>query len=63
MRKYGPRSVCDPFCGSGTTLVEANVLGIEAVGCDISEFNCLLSRVKTAEYDIALARKEVLEIF
>ena len=45
--------VYDPFCGSGTTLVEANALGIGAVGCDVSAFNCLLSRVKTRNYRLA----------
>ena len=44
--------VYDPFVGSGTTLVEANVLGATSVGCDISAFNCLLSRVKTARYSL-----------
>lgn len=39
--------IYDPFVGSGTTLVEANVFGADAVGCDVSAFNCLLSRVKT----------------
>jgi hypothetical protein len=44
--------VFDPFVGSGTTLVEANVFGADAVGCDISSFNCLLCRVKTAPYGL-----------
>jgi hypothetical protein len=44
--------VYDPFVGSGTTLVEANVFGADAIGCDISAFNCLLSRVKTARYPL-----------
>jgi hypothetical protein len=44
--------VYDPFVGSGTTLVEANVFGAGALGCDISAFNCLLSRVKTARYNL-----------
>lgn len=34
--------VLDPFCGSGTTLVQANELGINAVGIDISKFNALI---------------------
>ncbi len=42
--------VWDPFAGSGTTLVEANAFGASAAGCDISAFNCLLMRVKTAVY-------------
>lgn len=45
--------VYDPFVGSGTTLVEANAFGANAIGCDISAFNCLLSRVKTARYSLA----------
>jgi len=64
LRKYfkAGETVYDPFCGSGTTLVEANVLNINSIGCDIAAFNCLLSGVKTAEYDVALMRKEVLDI-
>jgi hypothetical protein len=51
--RYGcpDRLVWDPFAGSGTTLVEANAFGAPAAGCDISAFNCLLARVKTAEYE------------
>lgn len=59
LRKFKPQIVCDPFCGSGTTLVEANALGLPSIGCDISSFNCLLSKVKTDKYD---ARKLEFEI-
>lgn len=59
LRKYAPRSVLDPFCGSGTTLVEANALGIDAIGCDISPFNCLLSEAKTAEYELEVLEREI----
>ena len=52
LRKYQPKLVYDPFCGSGTTLVEANVLGIDSIGTDISAFNALLSKVKTQEYPL-----------
>src|SRR5437867_3205303 len=45
-------TVYDPFVGSGTTLVEANVFGANAIGCDISAFNCLLARVKTTSYSL-----------
>lgn len=37
--------VLDPFCGSGTTLVQANELGIHAVGVDIFAFNALISNI------------------
>ena len=43
--------VLDPFCGSGTTLVQANELGIHALGIDISKFNALISNIKTGEHD------------
>jgi hypothetical protein len=51
--------VYDPFAGSGTTLVEASVLGIDAVGCDVSAFNCLLSQVKTAAPDLEALSSEL----
>jgi hypothetical protein len=52
-RYFSPGAcIYDPFVGSGTTLVEANVFGADAVGCDISAFNCLLSKVKTARYSL-----------
>lgn len=37
----------DPFCGTGTTLVEAKKQGIPSVGCDAHPFAALVSRVKT----------------
>lgn len=54
--------VLDPFCGSGTTLVQANELGISSFGCDVSAFNVMLANVKTAKYDVSQARKEVHDI-
>jgi hypothetical protein len=54
-RYFTPRDcVYDPFVGSGTTLVEASVFGASSVGCDISAFNCLLARVKTARYSLGV---------
>jgi len=40
--------VLDPFCGSGTTLIESQRLGISSVGIDLNPIACLISRVKTA---------------
>src|SRR5215218_3285563 len=54
--------VWDPFAGSGTTLVEANAFGARAAGCDISAFNCLLMRVKTAEYQAAELLGDVVRL-
>lgn len=62
--RYGRpgRLVWDPFAGSGTTLVEANAFGARAAGCDVSAFNCLLARVKTAEYDRELLLADVVAL-
>ena len=52
-RYFKPRDrVYDPFVGSGTTLVETNAFGADALGCDISAFNCLLTRVKTERHSL-----------
>jgi hypothetical protein len=63
LRKYfrPGQTVLDPFCGSGTTPVQANEFGINAVGYDISAFNVLLTRTKVQKYDIRKVRQEVLD--
>ncbi len=43
--------ILDPFSGSGTTLVQANELGIHAIGVDVSQFNCMITEVKLLDYD------------
>ncbi len=40
-------TVADIFCGSGTTLVEALLLGRNAVGIDANPLACLISSAKT----------------
>ena len=54
--------IIDPFAGSGTTLVEANVLGINSIGIDVSVFNCLLIKTKTYRYDLKLVCEEIIDI-
>ena len=46
--------ILDPFCGSGTTLVQSNELGLHAIGIDVSEFNALISNAKVEKHDLAL---------
>lgn len=41
------QTVLDPFCGSGTTLVEARLKSINSIGVDINGLACLLSKVKS----------------
>ncbi|MQL46467.1 hypothetical protein, partial [Escherichia coli] len=35
---------------------------IHTIGIDVSPFNCLIGRVKTAKYDVAKAKAEILEV-
>ena len=54
--------VLDPFCGSGTTLIQANELGIHGIGIDISDFNRFISNTKLGNYDIGDIVKETAKI-
>ncbi len=47
--------VMDPFAGVGTTLVEANRLGINSVGFELNPFASLVCRVKLNSKDISLS--------
>jgi SAM-dependent methyltransferase len=42
--------ILDPFCGSGTTLLEAIKLNRRSIGVDINPIGILSSRVKTSSY-------------
>ncbi len=48
----------DPYCGTGTSLVEANIRGINAVGTDLNPLARLIAKAKTTKLDI-----QVLDLF
>ena len=48
----------DPFCGSGTSLVEASVAGIPTVGVDFDPLAVLISQVKT----MSLTPRQLAEV-
>lgn len=49
-------AVFDPFCGSGTTLVEAQRAGHASVGIDLNPVAVLISRVKTRELPLGIGK-------
>lgn len=57
--------VFDPFGGIGTTVLEANALGLEAYSNDVNPLSNFISKVKATRYlkrDIALIKKATAEL-
>lgn len=54
--------VLDPFCGSGTTLVEAFLAGRSAAGIDVNPLAVLISKVKTTPIEAADAYRGLKEV-
>jgi site-specific DNA-methyltransferase (cytosine-N4-specific) len=54
----------DPFCGSGTSLIEAQVAGLPSIGIDLNPIAVLISRVKTSPLPAHVGRRlsEVIEL-
>lgn len=55
-----PGQTClDPFCGSGTLLVEAAASGRSAIGTDIDPLAVFVSRAKTHRHDMTELRERI----
>ena len=54
--------VLDPFCGTGTVLLEASVANRNAIGIDINPLAALIAKTKTSKIDILNLKKELENI-
>ena len=54
IQKYGTEgmNLLDPYCGSGTSLVEARLAGMNGFGFDLNHVARKISQVKTINYDL-----------
>ena len=54
LNQYGKKSkwLFDPYCGTGTSLVEANLRNINAVGTDLNPLARLIAEAKTTPVNI-----------
>ena len=48
------RKLFDPYCGTGTSLVEANLKGIDAIGTDLNPLARLIAEAKTTVIDLQI---------
>ncbi len=57
-------TICDPFCGTGTTLLEAESMGINAIGLDFDEKMYRISKenVRTNGYKSRVLKSDFQEL-
>lgn len=55
LERYGARGgwLLDPYCGTGTSLVEASIFGMNAIGCDINPLVRLIASAKTTPLSLS----------
>lgn len=53
------KSLFDPYSGSGTSLVESNIRGINAFGTDLNPLARLIAKAKTTTPKITLLEKQI----
>jgi tRNA G10 N-methylase Trm11 len=51
--------VLDPFCGTGTVLLEASLANREAIGIDVNPLAALIAKTKTTKVNIFGLKKEL----
>lgn len=65
IRMYGRAgdTLLDPFCGSGTSVVEARLAGLHAYGVDLNPLAVLLARVKSTPLPIEPLQEGLSRIY
>jgi hypothetical protein len=60
---YGEKDgfLFDPYCGTGTSLVEARVAGMDAAGTDLNPTARFIANAKTRDYDLELLQTDISE--
>ncbi len=61
---YGAKAktMFDPYCGTGSSLLEANVRGIHAIGTDLNPLARLISKVKTTRLNCQRIESHIRDI-
>lgn len=66
IEEYRPQgrlqTILDPYMGSGTTLVEATIKGIDSIGTDLNPLARMMSKVKTTHYNEDSIQNQFIEI-
>ncbi len=62
LQEFAPKGkfevLFDPYMGSGTSLVEASILGLTSIGTDLNPLARMMSKVKTCHYNCSLLENE-----
>ncbi len=61
LKQYGVKGrwLLDPYCGTGTSLVEASLFGMHSVGCDINPLARLIATAKLTPIPLKMLDSEL----
>ena len=51
------KTLFDPYCGTGTSLVEGSLAGLDCIGTDLNPLARLISKAKVTKVDIDIVEK------
>lgn len=56
-------TILEPYCGTGTVLMQAKLYGMSSIGIDINPLACLIAKVKTSNLNVHKLREEAIKLF